>query len=212
MELHQCTRPCWLLAEYEVCVQVNHNGGAVQVSQEIITECLDILTEVLQKYGRSMKDEHLFLKDVLLKYVADSRSVVRKKTVTCLGNPCQSVCISACILAGLSIHVHSLRERLLANICILQSSHVSRIWPYACNGVKRLVLFLCVTLNFMLLPGSSTQSSCAPAHLRHRLGCVHASHPNQWTGFWIEACALNLPVSCCSIRIHCCQQHAGIDC
>ncbi len=52
----------------------------------MITECLDILTEVLQKFGRSMKDKHLFLKDILLKYFADSRSVVRKKTVTCVGN------------------------------------------------------------------------------------------------------------------------------
>ena len=57
----------------------------VQASQEVISECLDILAEVLLKFGRSLKDEHLFLKDILLQYVADSRSVIRKRAVSCIG-------------------------------------------------------------------------------------------------------------------------------
>ena len=57
----------------------------VQASQEVISECLDIMAEVLLRFGRSLKDEHLFLKDILLQYVADSRSVIRKRAVSCIG-------------------------------------------------------------------------------------------------------------------------------
>lgn len=57
----------------------------MQGSQEIISECIDILTEVLVKFGRSLKDEHLFLKDILLQYLAEPRSVIRKKAVSCTG-------------------------------------------------------------------------------------------------------------------------------
>ncbi len=63
----------------------SHFMMASQDSQETVTECLDILTEVLLRFGRSMKDEHLMLKDILLKYVADARSLIRKRAVSCIG-------------------------------------------------------------------------------------------------------------------------------
>ncbi|KAK9861770.1 hypothetical protein WJX84_007141 [Apatococcus fuscideae] len=59
-------------------------GLQAKESQEVISECLDIMAEVLLRFGRSLKDEHLFLKDILLQYLADSRSVIRKKAVSCI--------------------------------------------------------------------------------------------------------------------------------
>ena len=46
---------------------------------------LDIATDLLNKFGGSMGNEHAVLKDNLLPLLEDARASIRKRAVYCLG-------------------------------------------------------------------------------------------------------------------------------
>lgn len=56
------------------------------MSTEIKCECLDILCDVLHKYGNLMASDHEALLTSLLPQLSSNQASVRKKTVSCIGN------------------------------------------------------------------------------------------------------------------------------
>lgn len=54
-------------------------------SAEIKCECLDILCDVLHKYGNLMASDHEVLLGALLPQLSSNQAGVRKKAVSCLG-------------------------------------------------------------------------------------------------------------------------------
>lgn len=55
------------------------------MSTEIKCECLDILCDVLHKYGNLMTTDHEVLLDGLLPQLNTNQASVRKKAVSCIG-------------------------------------------------------------------------------------------------------------------------------
>ena len=55
------------------------------MSTEIKCECLDILCDVLHKFGSLMANDHALLLGALLSQLSSSQASVRKKTVSCIG-------------------------------------------------------------------------------------------------------------------------------
>ena len=55
------------------------------MSQGIKCECLEIMCDVVQKYGSLMADDHEKLLNTLLLQLDCNQATVRKKTVTCIG-------------------------------------------------------------------------------------------------------------------------------
>lgn len=55
------------------------------MSTEIKCECLDILCDVLHKYGNLMASDHELLLDALLPQLNTNQASVRKKAVSCIG-------------------------------------------------------------------------------------------------------------------------------
>lgn len=55
------------------------------MSTEIKCECLDILCDVLHKFGNLMAADHELLLSSLLSQLNSNQATVRKKTVACLG-------------------------------------------------------------------------------------------------------------------------------
>ncbi|OQR95878.1 Cullin-associated NEDD8-dissociated protein, partial [Thraustotheca clavata] len=53
--------------------------------QGIKSETLDILTELLKRFGGDFQSEHVAIMDQLLKELSDERAFVRKRVTTCLG-------------------------------------------------------------------------------------------------------------------------------
>ena len=54
-------------------------------STEIKCECLDILCDVLHKFGNLMATDHEILLNALLLQLSSNHASVRKKTVSCIG-------------------------------------------------------------------------------------------------------------------------------
>ena len=52
---------------------------------EIKCECLDILCDVLHKFGHLMATDHELLLSSLLSQLSSNQASVRKKTVACIG-------------------------------------------------------------------------------------------------------------------------------
>lgn len=55
------------------------------MNTEIKCECLDILCDVLHKYGTLITSDHEVLLGALLPQLSSNQASVRKKTVSCLG-------------------------------------------------------------------------------------------------------------------------------
>lgn len=55
------------------------------MSTEIKCECLDILCDVLHKYGNLMVSDHEKLLSALLPLLTANQASIRKKTVSCIG-------------------------------------------------------------------------------------------------------------------------------
>lgn len=55
------------------------------MSTEIKCECLDILCDVLHKFGNLMATDHELLLGALLSQLSSNQASVRKKTVSCIG-------------------------------------------------------------------------------------------------------------------------------
>ena len=55
------------------------------MSSGIKCECLEIMCDVVQKYGSLMADDHNKLLNALLLQLGCNQATVRKKTVTCIG-------------------------------------------------------------------------------------------------------------------------------
>lgn len=55
------------------------------MSTEIKCECLDILCDVLHKYGNLMASDHELLLNALLPQLNTNQASVRKKAVSCIG-------------------------------------------------------------------------------------------------------------------------------
>ncbi|OQR84838.1 Cullin-associated NEDD8-dissociated protein [Achlya hypogyna] len=53
--------------------------------QAIKSETLDILTELLKRFGSDFQTEHVAIMDLLLKELGDERAFVRKRVTSCLG-------------------------------------------------------------------------------------------------------------------------------
>lgn len=57
------------------------------MSSEIKCECLDILCETLHKFGNLMTSDHELLLSALLSQLSSNQASIRKKTVSCIGEP-----------------------------------------------------------------------------------------------------------------------------
>ena len=57
----------------------------LQGAPDITNECLDILNEVITKYGSLMTQQHAQLTGALLPLLDDRRSPMRKRAIGCLG-------------------------------------------------------------------------------------------------------------------------------
>ncbi|KAL3620764.1 Cullin-associated NEDD8-dissociated protein 1 [Castilleja foliolosa] len=79
------------------------------MSTEIKCECLDILCEVLHKYGNLMASDHEVLLGALLPQLNTNQAIVRKKTVSCIASLASS--LSDDLLAKATVEV----VRLLKN-------------------------------------------------------------------------------------------------
>lgn len=55
------------------------------MSTEIKCECLDILCDVLHKYGNLMTSDHEVLLGALLPQLSTNQASVRKRAVSCIG-------------------------------------------------------------------------------------------------------------------------------
>lgn len=55
------------------------------MSSEIKCECLDILCEILHKFGNLMTSDHELLLSALLSQLSSNQASIRKKTVACIG-------------------------------------------------------------------------------------------------------------------------------
>lgn len=55
------------------------------MSTEIKCESLDILCDVLHKFGNLMANDHELLLSALLSQLGSNQASVRKKTVSCIG-------------------------------------------------------------------------------------------------------------------------------
>lgn len=55
------------------------------MTTEMKCECLDILCDVLHKFGNLMATDHELLLGALLSQLSSSQASVRKKTVSCIG-------------------------------------------------------------------------------------------------------------------------------
>jgi cullin-associated NEDD8-dissociated protein 1 len=55
------------------------------MSTEIKCECLDILCDVLHKFGNLMANDHELLLNALLSQLNSNQATVRKRTVSCIG-------------------------------------------------------------------------------------------------------------------------------
>ena len=55
------------------------------MSTEIKCECLDILCDILHKYGNLMQSDHEGLIGALLPQLSSNQASIRKKTVSCIG-------------------------------------------------------------------------------------------------------------------------------
>ncbi|KAL7002106.1 Cullin-associated NEDD8-dissociated protein 1 [Sarracenia purpurea var. burkii] len=80
-----------------------------EMSTEIKCECLDILSDVLHKYGNLMASDHELLLDALLPQLSSNQASVRKKTVSCIASLASS--LSDDLLAKATVEV----VRLLKN-------------------------------------------------------------------------------------------------
>ncbi|KDO16458.1 hypothetical protein SPRG_18016, partial [Saprolegnia parasitica CBS 223.65] len=61
------------------------NGISHYADQAIKSETLDILTELLKRFGADFQSEHVAIMDLLLKELSDERAFVRKRVTSCLG-------------------------------------------------------------------------------------------------------------------------------
>lgn len=55
------------------------------MSSEIKCECLDILCDILHKFGNLMAADHELLLGALLSQLSSNQASIRKKTVACIG-------------------------------------------------------------------------------------------------------------------------------
>ena len=83
----------------------------LQGAPDVTNECLDILNEIITKYGSLMTQQHAQLTGALLPLLDDRRSPMRKRAIGCLGESgrftasltgclvsCkQSHCVHACL-------------------------------------------------------------------------------------------------------------------
>ncbi|KAF0755195.1 hypothetical protein AaE_005054 [Aphanomyces astaci] len=60
-------------------------GIAQYADQAVKSDTLDILTELLKRFGHDFPSEHVSIMDLLLKELKDDRAFVRKRVTSCLG-------------------------------------------------------------------------------------------------------------------------------
>lgn len=54
---------------------------------DIVSNCLEVLIDLITKYGSSIEAEHAKLRSSLLPLLEDNRVGVKKRTIHCLGDP-----------------------------------------------------------------------------------------------------------------------------
>lgn len=74
-----------------------------QESNDVVMDALDILTDVLSRFGNTVAAEHARLKDVSLSYLADGTAQLRKRAMHCLA--ALSVHLSDALLAAAIEHL-----------------------------------------------------------------------------------------------------------
>ncbi|ETV95460.1 hypothetical protein H310_10940 [Aphanomyces invadans] len=93
--------------------------GIVQYSdQSVKSDTLDILTELLKRFGHDFSGEHVSIMDILLKELNDDRAFVRKRVTSCLG---------ALGVVATDALLHRLVEHLLADVKQASSSDSSEV-------------------------------------------------------------------------------------
>lgn len=71
------------------------------MNTEIRCECLDILCDVLHKFGNLMSNDHERLLSALLPQLSANQASVRKKSVSCIGK--MNNLSAAGFISGLSL-------------------------------------------------------------------------------------------------------------
>lgn len=59
----------------------------VQDASNVVSDALDILADVTQKFGNLLVAEHAHMKAALVPHLDDARAPIRKRAMHCLGEP-----------------------------------------------------------------------------------------------------------------------------
>ena len=102
------------------------------MSTEIKCECLDILCDVLHKYGNLMASDHEPLLGALLPQLSSNQATVRKKTVSCIGKHKYTqiekfACSVNASLIGKKIPMGLLMEYSDCDLCLPSASLASSL-------------------------------------------------------------------------------------
>jgi cullin-associated NEDD8-dissociated protein 1 len=79
------------------------NGVTSGKSAEIKCECLDILSDVLNRFGNVIAKDHAYMLTALLSQLSSSQASVRKKSVSCIAS--LAPCLSDDLLAKATLEV-----------------------------------------------------------------------------------------------------------
>lgn len=100
------------------------------MSQEIKCESLDILCDVLHKFGNLMATDHELLLGALLSQLSSTQASVRKKTVSCIGK----------------IHWIPCSHFFLPQTCISFFEDLKAVWIDCCHS--HLVCFIFIFIYY----------------------------------------------------------------
>ncbi|KAF0689987.1 Aste57867_18631 [Aphanomyces stellatus] len=105
-------------------------GIAQYSDQAVKSDTLDILTELLKRFGQDFPGEHVAIMDLLLKELKDDRAFVRKRVTSCLG--ALGVVASDALL-------HRLMEHLLSSVKAEEDSNEVRTLIQTIGTLSRTV-------------------------------------------------------------------------
>ncbi|VAI12987.1 unnamed protein product [Triticum turgidum subsp. durum] len=118
-------------------------------SAEIKCECLDILGDVLHRFGNVITKDHAFMLTALLTQLSSTQASVRKKSVTCIASP--APCLSDDLLAKATSEVVQLLKNKRAKseitrtniqmIGALSRSVGYRFGPHLAEAVPLLISY-----------------------------------------------------------------------
>lgn len=90
----------------------------MQDNFDVTNDSLDILTDVLAKFGHLLADQHALILQTLLPYLDDSRQGIRKRALHCIGEGGHAEAVAA----GTNVSIGVCKIAGTCNKCLLSSS------------------------------------------------------------------------------------------